>query len=237
MTAEVTGSAAYRRDDGRGAVPQDEGAALSTVGNGEAAGAMASVGGLLRGLTSAAGEARPVGREATRLARDCVRIVRGTDEHQPSPKDTRLADPAWSQDPVARRLSRTWLAAGGVTTSSVDELEADWHDVNGARFAIHALTSALARPGRSFVEHGLVLALQSDPGAWRDSADRRTSSWRRARSGWVLERSGEPTSAPTELGSDRCPPLEPAPGSYVRSQVLAATARGGQRHAAARGRK
>lgn len=35
MTAEVTGSADCR-EDGGGAVPQDEGAALSTVENGEA---------------------------------------------------------------------------------------------------------------------------------------------------------------------------------------------------------
>ena len=31
----------------------------------------------------------PVRREATRLARDCARIARGTDEHLPSPRDKR----------------------------------------------------------------------------------------------------------------------------------------------------
>ncbi len=146
MTAETPGSAGDRRDDGRGAVPQDEGAALSTVENGEVV-AIPSVGGLLRGLALAAAQARPVAREATRLARDCARIVRGTDEHLPTPKDKRFSDPAWSQNPVYRRLSQTYLAAGAAATRLVDDLEAgsaDWHDVERARFAVNAVTSVLA---------------------------------------------------------------------------------------------
>ncbi len=75
MTAEPSLPVLDRRDDGRGAVPHDDGAALSTVQNGEAV-ALPSVGGLVR-------------REATRLARDCARIARGTDEHLPSPRDER----------------------------------------------------------------------------------------------------------------------------------------------------
>lgn len=56
MTAEVTGSAADRRQEG--AVRQDEGAARSTVEDSEAV-AMPSVGELLRGLTIAASDRRP----------------------------------------------------------------------------------------------------------------------------------------------------------------------------------
>lgn len=35
----------------------------------------------------------------------------------------------------------------------------------------------------------------------------------------VLERSGEETTAPAALGSDRHPPLEAAPGTYVHDRV------------------
>ncbi len=146
MTVEVTGSAGDRGDDARGAVPQDDGAALSTVENGEAVG-LPSVGGLLRGVALTLGQVRPVSREATRLALDCARIVRGTDEHLPSPKDKRFADPAWSLNPVYRRVSQAYLAAGGAAGRLVDDLEGgstDWHDVERARFAVNALTSALA---------------------------------------------------------------------------------------------
>ena len=142
MTAQVTGPV----EDVRGAVPQDDGAALSTVENGEAV-ALPSVGGLLRGVALTLGQVRPVSREATRLARDCARIVRGTDEHLPSPKDKRFADPAWSLNPLYRRVSQSYLAAGGAASRLVDDLEArstDWHDVERARFAVNALTSALA---------------------------------------------------------------------------------------------
>ena len=49
MTAEPSQAVLDHRDDGRGAVPHDDGAALSTIENGEAV-ALPSVGGLMRGL-------------------------------------------------------------------------------------------------------------------------------------------------------------------------------------------
>jgi polyhydroxyalkanoate synthase len=58
-----------------------------------------------------------------------------------------------------------------------------------------------------------------DPAAWRDTADRRTGSWWEAWATWVLERSGAEIEAPVTVGSDRCPPLEPAPGAYVLDRV------------------
>jgi polyhydroxyalkanoate synthase len=146
MTAEQTRPSPGRAEDGPGAVPQDEGAALSTVENGEPV-ALPTVGGLLRGVTLALGQAAPVAREATRLARDCARILRGTEEHLPSPKDKRFADPAWSLNPVYRRIGQTYLAAAAAASRLVDDLAArgtDWHDVERARFAVTALTSALA---------------------------------------------------------------------------------------------
>lgn len=49
MTAEPSQAVLDHSDDGRGAVPHDDGAALSTIENGEAV-ALPSVGGLMRGL-------------------------------------------------------------------------------------------------------------------------------------------------------------------------------------------
>lgn len=165
MTTEVSRSVLDRGDDGRGGVPQDEGAALSTVENGEAV-AMPSVGGLLRGLALALAQARPVTREATRLVRDCARVARGTDEYLPSPRDKRFADPAWSQNPAYRRLSQAYLAAGGAASRLVDDLEAqhrDWHDVERARFAVNALTSLLA-PTNSLLGNPAALKRALDTG-------------------------------------------------------------------------
>jgi polyhydroxyalkanoate synthase len=127
-------------------VPRDEGAALESVENGEAVG-IPSLGGVLRGLTLVMAQAGPVGREARRLARDSARIVRGTDEYLPSPKDKRFTDPAWSHNPLYRRVGQLYLAAGGAASRLVDDLETqeiDWHDVERARFAVNAVTSVLA---------------------------------------------------------------------------------------------
>ncbi len=146
MSVATTVSRPSGGEDDWGSVPQDHGAALASVENGEAVG-IPSLGGMLRGVTLALAQARPVSREATRLARDVTRIVGGTGQFLPSPKDKRFADPAWSHNPVYRRLSQCYLAAGGAASRLVDDLEAqqrDWHDVERARFAVNALTSALA---------------------------------------------------------------------------------------------
>jgi polyhydroxyalkanoate synthase subunit PhaC len=142
MTADV-GRASDGRDDSRGDVPHDETDAVEAVENGEAV-AIPSVGGFLRGLGLALAQAGPVSREATRLARESVQIARGTDEHRPSPKDKRFSDPAWSKNPVYRRVGQLYLAAGGAASRLVDDLEAqqiDWHDVERARFAVNAPTN------------------------------------------------------------------------------------------------
>lgn len=127
-------------------VPSDETEADAAVDGGEAVGIPSMVG-VLTGLTSAFAQPGPVTRGAARLVRDLTSIVRGTDEHIPHVKDKRFADPAWSDNPVFRRLSQSYLALGDELGRLVDEYEkssADWHDVERARFAVTALTSALS---------------------------------------------------------------------------------------------
>jgi polyhydroxyalkanoate synthase subunit PhaC len=55
-----------------------------------------------------------------------------------------------------------------------------------------------------------------DPDQWLAAAEHRTGSWWEAWADWVIERAGEQRTAPAELGSSRFPPLEEAPGRYVR---------------------
>ena len=57
-----------------------------------------------------------------------------------------------------------------------------------------------------------------DPHAWRASAEQHTGSWWEPWARWMLARSGDEVPAPTSLGSAAHPPLEPAPGSYVRER-------------------
>jgi poly[(R)-3-hydroxyalkanoate] polymerase subunit PhaC len=55
-----------------------------------------------------------------------------------------------------------------------------------------------------------------DPDAWREQAHKHTGSWWERWAEWTLERSGPERDAPEALGSSAFPPLEAAPGRYIR---------------------
>jgi polyhydroxyalkanoate synthase len=127
-------------------VPADEDQAVDVVEGGEPVG-IPSVVGVLRGIGSALAQPGPVTKATGRLVREWASIARGSDEHRPSPKDKRFVDPAWSSNPLFRRLGQGYLALGSELDRLVDEYEKsaeDWHDVERARFAMGVLVSALA---------------------------------------------------------------------------------------------
>jgi polyhydroxyalkanoate synthase len=102
---------------------------------------------MVRGVVATLAQPRPVAREAVRLGRETVRILRGTDEIAPSPKDERFADPAWSLHPGYRRLAQSYLATAAAAGRLVDDFEAggaDWREVEQVRFVLTALTAAMA---------------------------------------------------------------------------------------------
>ena len=89
----------------------------------------------------------PVAKQVGRLAADLAHVGRGTTDFTPSPRDRRFADPAWSTNPLYRRWGQGYIALGQALSRLVDDLDkggADWHEVERARFAVNALTSALA---------------------------------------------------------------------------------------------
>jgi polyhydroxyalkanoate synthase len=51
---------------------------------------------------------------------------------------------------------------------------------------------------------------------WRENAEEHEGTWWEDWRGWLEKRSGEQTDAPQEVGSDQYPPIEDAPGTYVR---------------------
>jgi polyhydroxyalkanoate synthase len=58
-----------------------------------------------------------------------------------------------------------------------------------------------------------------DPEEWLRGAERRSGSWWERWVEWVEPFSGPKKPAPSRLGSSSRPPLEPAPGLYVRDKV------------------
>ncbi len=59
----------------------------------------------------------------------------------------------------------------------------------------------------------------ADPGQWLARAERHQGSWWQAWADWITARSGDQQPAPGELGSERHPVLDPAPGRYVRDMA------------------
>ena len=64
---------------------------------------------------------------------------------------------------------------------------------------------------------GYFLNPETPPTAeqWRAGAERHEGSWWGHYAGWLAERSGDQVAPPQSLGSERYPPIEPAPGSYI----------------------
>src|SRR4051794_3037590 len=102
---------------------------------------------MIRGVVSALARPRPLARETARLGRDTARILRGTDEIAPSPRDKRFADPAWSMHPGYRRLAQEYLAVTGAVDRLLADYEAggaDWRDGGAARVVGEAVPHAPA---------------------------------------------------------------------------------------------
>jgi polyhydroxyalkanoate synthase len=51
---------------------------------------------------------------------------------------------------------------------------------------------------------------------WRENAEEHEGTWWEDWREWLEQRSGEQTEPPQEVGSDQYPPIEDAPGTYVR---------------------
>jgi polyhydroxyalkanoate synthase len=61
--------------------------------------------------------------------------------------------------------------------------------------------------------------LPADPLAWKAGAELREGTWWQNWADWIAPRGGEQVAPPRELGSADHPPLEPAPGTYVRERA------------------
>jgi len=59
----------------------------------------------------------------------------------------------------------------------------------------------------------------ADPKLWKDGAELKQETWWEDWAAWLSDRGGPKVPAPGQLGSRDHPPLEPAPGSYVRTRA------------------
>src|SRR4051812_9189219 len=90
--------------------------------------------------------ARPdvVGKRARYLARELGRIGVGRSEVEPNKKDRRYTDPAWSGNPLLRRVMQAHIATAQTAAKLVDDADLGWQDDERVRFTLTNLVDALA---------------------------------------------------------------------------------------------
>ena len=98
----------------------------------------------LRFAWALAGQPGLAASRAGGLAAELARVARGGSAVAPGAKDRRFADPAWSANPVLRRVMQAYLATGSVALGLVEEVPLDWRDAEQMRFAVSNLIDALA---------------------------------------------------------------------------------------------
>jgi len=83
-------------------------------------------------------------REATTLAGELARVGLGSSTPAPSPRDRRFSDPAWTSNPLLRRLVQAYLAAGLAAERLLAGADLEWRDATRLAFAVDNLVQALA---------------------------------------------------------------------------------------------
>jgi polyhydroxyalkanoate synthase subunit PhaC len=84
------------------------------------------------------------GRRLGGLALELVRIGAGTSTVAPSKRDRRFSDPAWTENPLLRRVMQAYQSAGRTAEQLVDDAELDWRDEQRTRFLVENLVAALS---------------------------------------------------------------------------------------------
>ncbi|WP_028660040.1 PHA/PHB synthase family protein [Nocardioides insulae] len=84
-----------------------------------------------------------VGRAASLSAQLCAAVT-GRSDLSPGRGDKRFADPAWTENPLYRRLGQAYLALEQAISAAVEDAEVDWATRERARFAAGILASTLA---------------------------------------------------------------------------------------------
>jgi polyhydroxyalkanoate synthase subunit PhaC len=108
-----------------------------------------------------AGRPGLVAGRAGGLAAELARVAGGGSTLTPGAKDRRFADPAWTGNPVLRRVMQAYLATGAAALGLVEDVPLDWRDAERMRFAVASLVEALAPSNNPLLS----------PEAWKAAID------------------------------------------------------------------
>ena len=96
---------------------------------------------------------RPVDttKHNVRTAVELGKVVVGRSEVEPSKRDKRFADPAWTGNPVLHRICQAYLVGGSALERLVDDADLDWRSEQQMRFAVQMVVDALAPSNSPFL--------------------------------------------------------------------------------------
>ena len=101
-------------------------------------------GAVLRLAMSLAQRPQLVSQQVGLFGAELAQIVKGSSQLTPDRKDRRFADPAWSQNPVLRRVLQAYLAAAQIVTSMLAGADLEWRDDERLRFVLANVIAAAA---------------------------------------------------------------------------------------------
>jgi len=152
-------------------------------------------------------------RQGLEFQRELQKIALGESDVEPDPKDWRFQDRTWSENPVSKRFAQVYLAWGDAMSKVLNEDDANWRDVQRAKFAIEMMVAAAA-PTNS---------LWGNPGALKELIETGGASLERGFRNWVddlVHHGGMPTQV-DKSGFQVGKNLAVTPGAVVfRSDVL-----------------
>jgi len=85
-----------------------------------------------------------VGLHLAALGAELAKITAGRSTLAPGRKDRRFADPAWTENPLLKRIVQGYLAAGQTATSLIEGADLSWRDDERLRFLLANLIAAAA---------------------------------------------------------------------------------------------
>ncbi len=88
----------------------------------------------------------------------------GSSQLSPERKDRRFADPAWSQNPLLKRVLQAYLAAGQTATELLASADLDWRDGERLRFVLTNLIAAASPSNNPLLNPAAIKALMDTGG-------------------------------------------------------------------------
>ena len=142
-----------------------------------------------------------------KLGAELAGIAAGRSAIAPQPRDRRFADPAWSGNPLLKRILQTYLAVGQTAGELLADAELDWRDNTRLKFVLTNLIAASAPSNNLLIS----------PAAWKAYIDTGGLSLVRGTRAFVSDMASSPR-IPTmvapdafEIGTD----LAVTPGAVV----------------------